>query len=164
MYTKKEIIITILLIAFFTLLIVGLPQLEKVISGRKTYDYKREETTEKQVEKYICTSSVDNDILTSIKEATFYITEDKVTRIYTKESKTYKNKQDFTNASKTLEDNVTTDDLETKSTVDEVNWTIILVRAENITDQTVTDYPTTNTALAEYLEQNEYTCTIRYKS
>lgn len=163
MFSKKEILITIMSILFFSLLIFALPQLEKIVSNRKTYDYKEEEKKELVVDKYICTFSSKSNVLKNVLEATFYIDNEQVKRIYTKESKTYLKKEDYEEAVKSVEKNIQTDNLEIKVTLDRVNYTIITVRGENILPTSKVKYPTNYHELKTYLEKNNYTCTIRYK-
>lgn len=164
MFTKKEIVITTLFIVFFALLVLFLPFLEGKIFNRKTYEYEEEEKQEREISKYVCTFSSNSNILKTVVEATFYLDKEQVTRIYTKESKTYMKKEDYNNALKSIPANVETEDLERKTTLDEMNFTIITVKGENIKEDSKVSYPTTYNELTEYLEKNNYTCTIRYKN
>ena len=161
MFSKKEILVSVLAVAFFGLLILELPKLEKILSNRKEFEYNEETSAKKQVDKFICTFSSKSNVLTTIIEANFYINEDKVTRIYTKTSRSYAKKIDFEGA--TIKEDVKTDTLEIKTTKDELNYTIIETKGENITESTKTTYPTKYDELTKYLETNNYTCTIRYK-
>lgn len=163
MYSRKEIIIGVLTVLFFGILIFELPNLERIISNRKEYKYDENNNNKKQIDKYICTFSSKSNVLTTIIEATFYIDEDNVTRIYTRTSRSYAKKIDFEGATAALTEDVKTETLETKTTIDELNYTIIEVKGEDITQTTKTTYPTTHDELTKYLETNNYTCTIRYK-
>ena len=129
MFSKKEILVSVLAVAFFGLLILELPKLEKILSNRKEFEYNEETSAKKQVDKYICTFSSKSNVLTTIIEATFYIIEDKVTSIYTKTSRSYAKKIDFEGA--TITEDVKTDTLEIKTTKDELNSTIIETKGEN---------------------------------
>lgn len=163
MSSKKDLIIGIIAVVFFGLLIFELPNIEKIISGRKDYEYNESEDPKKQIDKYVCTFGTKSNVMSKILEATFYIDKDNVTRIYTKESRSYTKKIDFEGAVAALKEDVKTDTLETKTTLDNLNYTIIEVRGEDITPTTKTNYPTTYKELTKYLETNKYTCTIRYK-
>lgn len=163
MFTKKELVIAILFIIFFAGLIFLLPTLESKIFNRKSYEYEGEKEEIKEIDKYVCTFSSNSNLLKSVIEATFYIDGEKVTRIYTKKSDTYMQKKDYENALESIEKNVETEDLEIKTTLDEMNYTIITVKGQNIKEDTTVSYPTTHSELSNYLEQNNYTCTIRYK-
>lgn len=164
MFTKKEIVITTLFIVFFSILVLFLPFLEGKISNRKTYEYNEEEKKEREIGKYVCTFSSSSNLLKNVIEATFYLDQEQVTRIYTKESKTYMKKEDYNYAVRSIPANVETENLERKTTLDELNYTIITVQGENIKEDSKVNYPTTYHELTEYLEKNKYTCTIRYKN
>lgn len=163
MFTKKELITASLFIIFFAGIIYFLPTLEENISNRKIYEYEEKKENVKEIEKYICNFSSNSNVLKSIIEATFYINGDNVTRIYTKESKTYSKEQDYKSAVSSIEPNIETKDLEMKTTKDDLNYTIIIVKGQNIKEGTKVNYPTKYNELSEYLKKNNYTCTIRYK-
>lgn len=164
MFTKKEILITVGTIAFFSALIFFLPQLEGKIVNRKTFEYEEEEQKIRTVDKYLCTFSSKSNLMSNVIEATFYMSGTNVTRIYTKESTTYKKKDAYLSATKVLEKNIETEDYAVKSTLDDINYTIITVKGINIKQNTKTDYPIIQQDLVNYLEKNNYTCTIRYKT
>lgn len=163
MFTKKELVIALLFIIFFAGLIFFLPTIEEKVFGRKTYEYEEKGEKVKKIEKYVCTFSSNSNVLKNVIEATFYINGNDVTRIYTKESKTYLRKQDYESAVLSIEKNIETEDLELKTTKDDLNYTIITVKGQNIKNDTKVSYPTTYNELSEYLKKNNYTCTIRYK-
>lgn len=163
MYSKKEITVIILGIIFFALLIVELPYLERKLSNRKEFNYDEKTEQTKQIDKYVCTFQSKSNTLSQMIEATFYIDNDKVKRIYTKTSKSYTKKSDFESAVAGLKQDVKTENLETKTTLDNLNYTIIEVRGEDIVDKVKTTYPTDYKELTEYLDKNNYACTIRYK-
>lgn len=163
MFTKKEIIITMVFVLFFAILIYLLPVIEENVFRRKKYDYEVEEKLKKEVDKYICTFSSNSNLLKTVIEATFYINNDSVTRIYTRKSETYNNKENYDNALLSVEKNIETENLEIKTTLDDLNYTIITTKGQNILNGTKYEYPTTYNELSEYLKKSNYTCTIRYK-
>ncbi len=164
MFTKKEIIITILGILAGATLIFFLPTIENKLSNRKVYEYEFDEEKRLIVDKYVCTFASNSNLLKSNIEATFYINEEKVTRIYTRKTETYTKKENYEEALKGIQKNIDTEDHTLKIAQDNINWTIITTEAQNIKEGTKVSYPTAYEELKKYLETNNYTCTIRYKN
>lgn len=162
MFTKKEWVFVIICIILFVGLVVFLPEIDGFISNKKEYEY--DESLHSKVDRHICTHETRDTNGKTILEATFYISEENVTRIYTKESKTFTRKEDYDNALKTLEENKKTADYEVKITPDDTNYTIYTVKGINIKEGTSTNYPTNYEKLKEYLQANGYDCTVRYKN
>ncbi len=164
MFTKKEIIITIIGITLGTILIYFLPQIEEKFSNRKIYEYDQETAPKQVVDKYICTFGSNSNLLKLNIEATFYINNNKVSRIYTRKTETYTKESDYKEASQAIEKNIDTENHTLKTSLDNINWTIIVTEGINITDGVKTNYPNDYEELKTYLETNKYTCTIRYKT
>jgi hypothetical protein len=164
MYTKKEIIIAVLAILFGMGLIYFLPTIENKLSNRKTFESDTETENIKIPEKYVCTSDSNDSLVRKITEATFYLTDENVTRIYTRITETYTKEADYNDATKNVKANLDTEDHTLKTVLDNLNWTVITVEAKNIKEGTTTTYPTEYEELKEYLEQNNYVCTIQYKT
>jgi hypothetical protein len=164
MFSKKEIIIFIACVITFGLIIYFLPNIESKLTGRKLYEEEEVVSTKKEVDKYICTFGSNSNTLKSNIEATFYLTDNKVTRIYTRKTETYTKKSDYDNALISKEEESTDIDYTVKVAEDNINYTIITTKGINIKDDTKVDYPTTYEELTEYLEKNNYTCSIRYKN
>ena len=163
MFTKKEILTTISFVLLFGILIYFLPTIEENIFKRKTYEYEEETIEKKEIDKYICNFASNSNMLKRIIEVTFYINGDSVTRIYSKKSETYSNKENYNNALKSIEKDIKIDNLEIKTTLDDMNYTIITSKGENVVENKKYEYPTTFNELNTYLKKNNYTCTIRYK-
>lgn len=164
MFTKKEIIITIIGIALGVILIYFLPEIEEKLSNRKVYEYDPETAPKQVIDKYICTFGSNSNLLKLNIEATFYLTDEKVTRIYTRKTETYTNEADYEEAATAKQKDIDTEDHTLKTSLDNINWTVIVTEGLNIKDGVKTSYPTEYKELKKYLETNKYTCTIRYKT
>lgn len=162
--SKKDCIIFVVVAILMGGLIYFLPQIDSLITGKKL-NGKEEEvvSTKKEVDKYTCTFGSNSNLIRQNIEATFYLSNEQVTRIYTRQTQTYPKKEDYQNALKDVEKESKDEDYTVKVALDNINNTIITTKGINIKEGTKVDYPTKYEELTDYLEKNNYTCSVHYK-
>lgn len=161
---KKDIIIFIVGSIVLGLIIYFLPVIDSKITGRKLYNEEEEVPNQTRlVDKYVCTFGSNSNLLRSNIEATFYLDNKLVTRIYTRQTETYTKKVDYENALKGVEKDNNDPDYTVKVIKDNTNYTLITTKGINIKAGTKVDYPTSYEELKSYLEKNNYTCSVHYK-
>ncbi len=161
---KKDIIIFIVGSVLLGLVIYFLPVIDSKITGRKLYNEEEEVPSQKRlVDKYVCTFGSNSNLLRSNIEATFYLNNKEVTRIYTRQTETYTKKADYDNALKGIAKDNTDPDYTVKVIKDNINYTVITTKGINMKVGTKVDYPTSYEELKTYLEKNNYTCSAYYK-
>lgn len=162
--SKKDVILFFIGAIFIGMLVYFLPQIDSKIRGQKLHGPEEEVTNKpKEVDKYICTFGSNSNLLRLNIEATFYLQNKKVTRIYTRQTKTYTKKEEYEDALKDVEKENKDVDYTVKVAKDNMNNTIITTKGINIKDGTKVDYPTSYEELTDYLEKNNYTCSVHYK-
>ena len=162
--SKKDIILFIVGAGFLGLIVYFLPVIDSKLTGRKLYNEEEEVPDQKRfVDKYVCTFGSNSNLLRSNIEATFYLDNKMVTRIYTRQTETYTKKVDYENALKSVLKDNNDPDYTVKVAKDNINYTIITTKGINIKTGTKVDYPTSYEELTTYLETNNYTCSVYYK-
>lgn len=162
--SKKDIIVFLIVTILIGGLIYFLPQIDSLITGKKLHGKEEEVvSTKKEVNKYICTFGSNSNLIRQNIEATFYLNNEQVTRIYTRQTQTYPKEEDYQYALKEVEKENTDEDYTVKVALDNINNTIITTKGINIKEGTKVDYPTNYEELTDYLEKNNYTCSVYYK-
>lgn len=162
--SKKDLIIFIVGAVVLGLVVYFLPVIDSKLTGRKLYNEEEDVPDQKRlVDKYVCTFGSNSNLLRSNIEATFYLDNKLVTRIYTRQTETYTKKVDYENALKGAPKDNNDPDYTVKVARDNTNYTVITTKGINIKTGTKVDYPTSYEELKAYLENNNYTCSVHYK-
>ena len=162
--SKKDVIVFLIVTVLVGGLIYFLPQIDSLITGKKVHGKEEEVvSTKKEVDKYTCTFGSNSNLIRQNIEATFYLSNEQVTRIYTRQTQTYPQIEDYKNALKETEKENDDEDYTVKVALDDINNTIITTKGINIKEGIKVDYPTNYEELTNYLEKNNYTCSVHYK-
>lgn len=162
--SKKDIILFLVVAVLIGGLVYFLPQIDSKIRGHKLHGPEEDVINKpKEVDKYTCTFGSNSNLIRLNIEATFYLNDEKLTRIYTRQTKTYTKKEDYEDALKDVEKENTDVDNTVKVAKDNINNTIITTKGINIKEGIKVDYPITYEELTDYLEKNNYTCSVHYK-
>lgn len=162
--SKKDLTIFIVGAVVLGVIVYFLPVIDSKLTGRNLYSEEEEVPDQKRlVNKYVCTFGSNSNLLRSNIEATFYLDNKVVTRIYTRQTETYTKKIDYENALKGVEKDNNDPDYTVKVAKDNINYTVITIKGINLKQGTKVDYPTSYEELKTYLENNNYTCSVHYK-
>lgn len=162
--SKKDMVVFLVGAIVLGLVVYFLPVIDSKLTGRKMYSEEEEVYDHKKlVDKYVCTFGSNSNLLRSNIEATFYLNDKVVTRIYTRQTETYTKNEDYQNALKDAPKENNDPDYTVKVARDNTNYTIITTKGINLKSGTKVDYPTSYEELTTYLENNNYTCSVHYK-